>query len=233
MLDFVSMPVRRFYTQAIRAAVLLSCIGCCAMRTLAAESRVPSARKPKEEPGKVTERAMQLLYANCLVCHNAEKHKGGLQLTTRSAALKGGDDGAVLVPGKPEQSLLLKALSPEADPHMPPKKQLTTNQIELVRRWIAGGAAWNETTLAKAAAPRHVVLGPLPQSYQPVFALALSPDGRRLAIGRGNRIFLHELSETNFPLLVRVEAHSDVVRSLAWSPDGRLLASGSFREIKT
>jgi mono/diheme cytochrome c family protein len=190
--------------------------------------------RPAEQPDarQTTERAMRLLSANCLSCHNAEKHKGGLQLLSRGDALKGGDDGPVLVPGKPNESALFKALASDADPHMPPKKQLSTNQIELMRRWVAAGAPWDENALAKAAAPREVSLGSLPASYQPVFALALSPDGQRLAIGRGNRILIHELSATNFPISAEVEAHRDVVRSLAWSPNGESLASGSFREIK-
>lgn len=190
--------------------------------------------KSTEQPDgrQTTERAMRLLSANCLSCHNAEKHKGGLQLLSRGDALKGGDGGPVLVPGKPNESALFKALAPDADPHMPPKKQLSTNQIELMRRWIAAGAPWDETALAKASASREVSLGSLPASYQPVLALALSSDGQRLAIGRGNRILIHDMSATNFPISTEVEAHRDLVRSLAWSPNGQLLASGSFREIK-
>jgi len=141
---------------------------------------------------------MRLIYANCLSCHNSEKHKGGLELITRAAALKGGDDGPVIVPGKPDKSLILKALAPDADPHMPPKKQLTTNQIGLMRRWITAGASWDEATLTKASAPREVVLGSLPNSYQPVFAIVLSLDGKQLAISRGNRILVHEISAANF-----------------------------------
>jgi len=160
---------------------------------------------------------MRLLYAHCLSCHNSEKHKGGLQLITRELALKGGEDGAVLVPGKPNESLLLKVLAADSDPHMPPKKQLSTNQIQLVRRWIAAGAPWDPAALAKASAPREVVLGPVPDSYRPVLALALSPDGERVAIGRGNRILVHDTANTNFTLLLETEAHRDVVRSLAWS----------------
>jgi WD40 repeat protein len=185
----------------------------------------------KEDAGKETERAMRLLYANCLSCHNTEKHKGGLELTSRAAALRGGDDGPVIVSGKPEKSLLLKALASDADPHMPPKKQLSTNQIELVRRWISNGALWNQSALEKASAPREVVMESLPAIYQPVFALAVSPDGKRIAIGRGNNIVVHDLSATNFPALLQTNAGRDVVRSLAWSGDGRFIASGSFRQI--
>ena len=75
------------------------------------------------------------------------------------------------------------------------------------------------------------MLGTLPENYHPTFALALAPDDKQLAIGRGNRIALHSTASTNFALLKDFKAHRDVVRSLAWSRDGRFLASGSFREI--
>src|SRR5437016_5731408 len=75
-------------------------------------------------PVELTRRAMGLIADHCYACHNPEKQKGGLTLSMRGRALEGGDDGAVLVPGKPGESALLTALAPEADPHMPPKKQL-------------------------------------------------------------------------------------------------------------
>jgi WD40 repeat protein/mono/diheme cytochrome c family protein len=177
------------------------------------------------------ERAMRVLHANCLSCHNSEKHKGGLELTSRVAALKGGENGAVMVPGQPDKSLLVQALSPDADPHMPPKKQLSTNQIELLRRWIAAGAPWDEAALAKAAAPREVALENLPTTFSPVFALAISPDAKQLAVGRGNALMIYDTSATNFTMLHETNAHRDAVRSLAWSADGRFIASGSFREL--
>src|SRR4029453_19137135 len=72
---------------------------------------------------RITRDAMGLLQANCFSCHNPEKHRGGLDLTSREALMEGGDEGKVVVPGKPDESLLFRALGSEADPHMPPKKQ--------------------------------------------------------------------------------------------------------------
>jgi WD40 repeat protein len=85
--------------------------------------------------------------------------------------------------------------------------------------------------LAKASAPREVKLGELPASYRSVLALALSPNGTRLAIGRGNQIVIQNVAATDFPVLATFEPGRDVVRALAWSQDGKLLASGSFRQL--
>ena len=187
-----------------------------------------SAAKSKLD---VPQRAMGLLHDQCLSCHNDEKNKGGLSMQTRTALLKGGDSGKVISSGKPDKSLLFQALQPDADPHMPPKKQLSTNQIEIVRRWIADGVKWDEAAMRGEKPVREVKLESLPPGRAPVVALALAPDGRLLAIGRGQRIVVHDTLATNFPVVADFAAHRDVVRALAWSPDGRSLASGAFREL--
>ncbi len=175
---------------------------------------------------------MRLLKANCLNCHNEEKEKGGLVLTSRERALKGGDNGPILTPGKADESQLAKLVHAEADPHMPPKKQLSAEQIQTLRAWIDAGADWDEAILGEAApAIKPVTLGPLPPAYQPALAVALSPDGKRLAASRGAHIYIHDLGEKDFPIVHQLEQHRDAVQSIAWSQDGRWLASGGFREI--
>jgi cytochrome c551/c552 len=84
---------------------------------------------------------MTLLSQRCYSCHNSQKKKGGLSFATRAAALKGSEDGAVLVPGDAAHSVMITALAADADPHMPPEKQLGDSQIALLRSWIDSGAA--------------------------------------------------------------------------------------------
>ena len=78
-----------------------------------------------------------LLDVNCTKCHGLNEKKGGLQLDNPEAIFKGGNQGAVVMPGKPEKSRLFQYLAAESDPHMPPKKQLSEEQREVVREWIA------------------------------------------------------------------------------------------------
>jgi uncharacterized membrane protein len=78
--------------------------------------------------------------AKCKSCHNADKMKGGLMLTTPAALLKGGKNGKLFVPGDPKMSLLLQRVHlPETEKkHMPPtgKPQLTEQEKLLIYFWV-------------------------------------------------------------------------------------------------
>src|SRR6185503_8774333 len=93
--------------------------------------------------------------ANCVKCHGLIQQKSGLELDSLETVMKGGDDGAVVVPGKPEKSRLYQYLAPDSDPHMPPKKQLTDAQRESVRQWIAAMATSTAKAGKRAKTPRR------------------------------------------------------------------------------
>jgi mono/diheme cytochrome c family protein len=94
------------------------------------------------DAGALWSKKVQPLFdVHCVKCHGPIEQKNGLELDTPEAVLKGSEDGPVIVPGKPEESLLLANLAPKADPHMPPKKQLSDAEREAVREWIAALAA--------------------------------------------------------------------------------------------
>ncbi len=80
-----------------------------------------------------------ILKANCFDCHGeGEKLKGGLDLRLRRLMLQGGENGPVIVPGKPERSTLFKLIH---SGEMPKRdKKLTPVQVALIKRWIDGGA---------------------------------------------------------------------------------------------
>lgn len=84
-----------------------------------------------------------VLSQNCYKCHsvNSEKVKGGLLLDSRESSLKGGETGPAIVPGDLEKSLLIKAVRyADADLQMPPKKQLSDEQIADLEQWVKMGA---------------------------------------------------------------------------------------------
>ncbi|MDA0589675.1 MAG: PSD1 and planctomycete cytochrome C domain-containing protein [Planctomycetota bacterium] len=93
-----------------------------------------------------------LLVEHCLKCHGLEKREGGFNLATRESLVKGGDSGAALVAGKPEESLLVKAVEYLGEPKMPPSGKLSAEKIELVRRWVESGAAWPKDSPLSAGA---------------------------------------------------------------------------------
>ncbi len=93
-----------------------------------------------------------ILVERCYECHSAQakRLKGSLYLDTREGTLKGGDVGPAVVPGHPEKSLLLKALTWEdEDLKMPPKQKLPPELVADVKAWIQRGAPDPRT--AKAA----------------------------------------------------------------------------------
>ena len=88
-----------------------------------------------------------ILEKRCLECHGEKKQKAELRLDSKDAALKGSEDGKVIIPGKPDESAVVKRISlPEGhDDIMPPKGDpLTKEQIELIKKWISEGANWPE-----------------------------------------------------------------------------------------
>lgn len=99
-----------------------------------------------------TKEVKPILEKYCLRCHGAEHPKGGLKLTTREEALKGGDSGASLVPGQPDKSPLYTTTikSPDDEGVMPPKgEKLKKDETEVLKNWILSGADWpKDQTLA-------------------------------------------------------------------------------------
>jgi hypothetical protein len=89
-----------------------------------------------------------ILADKCFVCHgrDAEHRRGELRLDDRDAALKGGQTGErAIVPGKADQSELVRRIEAQDDSRMPPpkyKKQLTDAERQLLRRWVADGAEY-------------------------------------------------------------------------------------------
>ena len=99
-----------------------------------------------------------ILADKCVACHGAEKKKGKLQLHEFAAILKGGGDGATtVIPGKAADSLMLKRinLAKDDDDHMPPadEKQVTKEELAVLKWWIENGASETATVAATKSTP--------------------------------------------------------------------------------
>ena len=97
-------------------------------------------------PQLITESdVLPIFQMRCVVCHGKRKQDGGLDLRSQASRMKGGKSGPVIIPGKPEESLLMKRIT---SGQMPPPKLLveyfvrppSEAEVEVVRKWIAGGA---------------------------------------------------------------------------------------------
>ncbi len=203
-----------------------------------------------DEPGPITPEAVTLdrpvdfredvlpmLQAKCLACHSASVKEGSLVLENVEAILKGGDSGPAVVAGKPEESLLFTQASRQAESFMPPlpndanAKALTPHEAGLLKLWIEQGA---KVSMGAGAAMKWQSL---PDDLNPIYSLALTPDERYVAAGRGNDIVVYDIlrqrqvATLSDPVLEGA-AHRDFVHTLDFSPDGQWLASGGYRIVK-
>lgn len=96
-----------------------------------------------------------ILDDKCVQCHNDNKTKGELNLTSMKHILAGGENGDIINPGNLEESSMFHTLMLpiEEDEHMPPtgKPQLTRNEIWLIKHWIESGAHFNKQIINYAS----------------------------------------------------------------------------------
>ena len=102
-----------------------------------------------------------LLAQNCYSCHGEKKQKGGLRLDSIEAILKGGESGPAVVPGKPDESLLVSAIN-YAGPEMPPSGKLAPEKVAVLTRWVSAGARWPRGDRAAARRDRFERPGQVP-----------------------------------------------------------------------
>ena len=94
-----------------------------------------------DEPIDFLRHVKPILAQRCFRCHSSLEQESNLRLDSVPAILKGGDGGAVIVPGKSSASRLIAAVEQRGDLKMPPEGEpLTKEQIALLRTWIDAGA---------------------------------------------------------------------------------------------
>ncbi len=111
----------------------------------------PTPDRPAAEAAEFFEKQVRpVLAENCFNCHGPKKQQGGLRLDSRAALLKGGDGGPVVVPGKPDDSVLVKAVRRDGDLKMPPKAKLPDGAVAALADWVRAGAPWPDDAAVKA-----------------------------------------------------------------------------------
>lgn len=197
---------------------------------------------PQAEYGAVHE----IFSKHCLDCHSSVEPEGKLVLESFATLMRGGESGAALVPGRSDDSLVVKLIegATERDGKqriMPPgrRKKLAREEIALVRRWIDQGAPGSD------GAPRPRLQGTIPTIQpttpprRPVYSVAYSSGAKLIAIGRYGEVELFSGETRGWIRTLRGNRGS--VNGLVFSPDGAHLfaaggeagLSGEIRQWKT
>jgi hypothetical protein len=130
------------------------------------------------EPSKPTPEALEhfeksvrpILVEQCIRCHGEKKQQAGLRLDSAAALTKGSDSGAVVVPGDPDKSLLMKSIRRAGDSPMPPDSELTKDQVAALETWIRAGATFPVSTknaIDPKAAKNHWAFQPVKEPRVP------------------------------------------------------------------
>jgi mono/diheme cytochrome c family protein len=96
----------------------------------------PAAPAAINEDAAFEREVRPILARHCAECHSDDLAELDLNLASVAGLLAGSETGAVLVPGKAHESLLLQVLAPNAEPHMPPDGQLADDEIATIARWV-------------------------------------------------------------------------------------------------
>src|SRR5262245_59981961 len=142
-------PCRR----AASIAVILSAAWASTVR--AQYSSAPVQVKADAAKVEYETQVRPILSARCFGCHGPRQQQSGLRLGLRQNALRGGDYGVVIVPGKASESKLIqRLLGSDAGLQMPPTGALPPDEIDVLRAWIDSGAEMPGRAAEAAAVER-------------------------------------------------------------------------------
>lgn len=228
------------------------------MNLLASIAALSLAGAASAAPEKVTyeEHVVPILRNRCFNCHNAEKSKGDLDVSTFDALLIGGSSGEVVAAGDPDGSRFYGVMTHAEEPKMPPNSaKMPDAELEVIKKWIAGGLLKNSGSTAKVAkkpavnlslssAPVGKPSGPPPMPgdlpIEPitktsranaVTAMAASPWAPLLAIGGQKQLLLYQADTLDLlGVLPFPEGLPNVVK---FSRNGKLLLAAGGHAAKS
>ncbi|MCH2210981.1 MAG: DUF1553 domain-containing protein [Fuerstiella sp.] len=167
---------------------------------------------------------------HCQGCHQPARQSGEYVMTDFVRLLAGGEsDVAAIVPGKPEESILVDLITPaDGEAAMPKgKTPLSQPDLDLINKWIAAGAVDDTPDNAKE---KYDVDHPPVYSRQPIVtSFDYSPDGSLLAVSGFHEVLIHRADGSG--LVGRLIGLSARIESVSFSPDGnRLAVTGGLPE---
>ncbi len=201
-----------------------------------------------EEKTTYDDQVFPIFQQSCLNCHNPDKTKGGLDLSSFPSALKGSSGGKVVEAGD-VGSPLISAVQQTGEKKMPPEgEKLSSDQIAVLKHWIEGGLLENKSSSARKPSkpkfettvrsdpaakpsgpppmPENLLLEPPVLTSRPagIHAIAASPWAPLLAITGEHQILLHQTENLELVGILPFPEGEPV--SLAFTPDGRYLIVG-------
>ncbi|MCE2402148.1 hypothetical protein J4G08_14840 [Candidatus Poribacteria bacterium] len=185
----------------------------------------------EKEPVSYHKQIVPILKRSCQGCHHPGDPNADLIVTSYAELKRGGMAGEAIIPGKPDESLIIELIS--GDPPAMPQNQepLTAEEINLFTRWILEGA--KDDTPAEADETN----GEYPSYTVPpvVSAMAYSPDGSTLAVSGVNEVLLYD--SKSFELKARLVGKARRIQSIIYADGGKILgiAGGSpaqFGEVQ-
>lgn len=178
------------------------------------------AASGQDKPVSYYHDLVPILKRSCTGCHNPNKTKGDLDITTYEAFKKGGKHGPGFVSQNVKEGTLLPNISGE-EPDMPADGEpLTKVEVALFERWIKEGAT--DDTPAEAKNPFKLAKPPEYTAPPVISAMTFSPDGKVLAVSGYHEVLLHKADGSG--LIARLVGESPRIESIAFSPDGKQIA---------
>ncbi len=173
----------------------------------------------------------------CTGCHNAADKEGELVLERYDSLLSGGQNGAVIVPGKADESRLVLVLTGKAKPAMPPEdnEKPSDAQIATLVAWINAGAKGPEGAEPDPTLLVTPKIKPAADVREAVTSVAFAPDAKSLAVARLGTVDIMSLPERS--VVRTLGPHRGRITAVSFSKDGgQLLAAagepGLFGEAR-
>jgi WD40 repeat protein len=214
------------------------------LATLVVAAAAPASIAHADDKVTYQDHVLPLFRNSCLNCHNPDKKKAGLDLSTFAGAMAGGGTGKAIEPGDPDGSLLFRLVKHDEEPSMPPKSdKLPEKDLDLIKRWIAGGVLESSGSTAVASSkpkvdltvqvagkpagkpvmPGDLLLEPTVRTTRAgaVLAMASSPWAPLVAVGGQKQVLLY--NSKSLELLGVLPFPEGFPNVLRFSHSGKLL----------